>query len=79
MRVFAGLFLLLIMVSVASAQEISINGFVQTNCSARVTSTDNAPIEIPARDKDMISGEERVQLETITRIRIGECEYFKQD
>jgi len=45
------------------AQDDLLHGFVQSNYSVRATKTDDAPEEMTAHEKDMILGDERVQLE----------------
>jgi hypothetical protein len=53
----------LLLTSIAFAQDLSINGFAQTNYSARIASTEDAPVGMTAKEKDLILGEERLQLE----------------
>ena len=47
----------------AFAQEIEIHGFAQVNYSLRVADSEGAPESMSARDKDIILGDERLQLE----------------
>ncbi len=49
--------------SVAFAQEIEMHGFAQANYSLRVADSEDAPESMSARDKDIILGDERLQLE----------------
>ncbi len=57
------LFFMLVISSVAFAQESPLHGFAQANYSVRVASTQDAPAGMTAKDKDVILGEERLQLE----------------
>lgn len=56
---------LVLLASMTYAQElaITINGFAQANYSARIASTNEAPVGMAAKEKDLILGEERLQLE----------------
>ena len=47
----------------ASAQDDLFHGFVQASYSVRATKTDDAPEGMAAHEKDLILGDERVQLE----------------
>ena len=45
------------------AQEIEVHGFVQTNYSVRIADSKDAPENMSARHRDIILGDERLQME----------------
>jgi len=55
--------LMLLIALDAFAQDTPFHGFVQANYSVRATKTDDAPKMMAAHEKDLILGDERVQLE----------------
>ena len=57
------IFLPLFTILATSAQDLSINGFAQANYSGRVASTEDAPAGMTAKEKDLVLGDQRLQLE----------------
>ena len=53
----------LLLTTAAVGQELEIHGFAQTNYAVRIASTEDLPDGLGAKEKDVVLGDERVQLE----------------
>jgi hypothetical protein len=59
----------------AQAQDAPFHGFLQANYSVRMAATNQAPTGIPAKEKDLILGDERTQLELARASASGKASF----
>ena len=60
----------------ALAQDVPLHGFVQANYSARVADTDGVVESMGAKERDLILGDTRAQLEMTQFSRTGNAGFF---